>query len=144
MKCKTLYVISLLTLMTTMGPKAFLGSIWHFNVTSISRNLQTDRFKFWEAKYLVKSTVWPQPIWIKVRTSWQIPLQHQSIYLGGPESASIEIPPFRPFLWSKFSKIKNFKNFRIAPKIFFALKYIKTEQKLFLGKTFFVPEIYFF
>ena len=51
----TLYVISLLTLMNTMGSKAFLGSIWHFSVTSISRNLQTDWFKFWEGKYPVKS-----------------------------------------------------------------------------------------
>ena len=32
-------------------------------------------------------TVWPEPIWIKVRTSWQIQPQHQSTYLGGPESA---------------------------------------------------------
>ena len=40
-------------------------------------------------------TVWPQPISKKVRSWWQIPLQHQSTYLGGPESASIEIPPFR-------------------------------------------------
>ena len=32
-------------------------------------------------------TVWPQPIWKKVRSSWQIPPQHQSTYLGGPKSA---------------------------------------------------------
>ena len=42
-----------------------------------------------------KPTVWPEPIWIKVKKSWQIPTHHQSTYLGGPESASIEIPPFR-------------------------------------------------
>ena len=47
-------------------------------------------------------TVWPQPIWITVRTWWQIPSQHQSTYLGGPESASIEIPPFRPFFYVNF------------------------------------------
>ena len=41
-------------------------------------------------------TVWPEPIWIKVSGWWQIPPQHQSTYLRGPESASIEIPPFRP------------------------------------------------
>ena len=41
-------------------------------------------------------TVWPQLILKKVRSWWQIPPQHQSTYLGGPESASIEIPPFRP------------------------------------------------
>ena len=40
-------------------------------------------------------------------------------YLRGPELASIEIPPFKPFLWSKFSKIKKFKKFRIAPNLFF-------------------------
>ena len=33
-------------------------------------------------------TVWPQPTWIKFRTWWQIPPQHQSTPLGGPESAS--------------------------------------------------------
>ena len=48
-------------------------------------------------------TVWPEPTWIKVKKSWQIPL-YQSTYLGGPESASIEIPPFRP-QFTKFSKI---------------------------------------
>ena len=40
-------------------------------------------------------TVWPEPIWIKVKTWWQILLQHQSTYLRGPEFTSIEIPPFR-------------------------------------------------
>ena len=41
-------------------------------------------------------TVWPQPILSKVSGWWQIPPQHQRTYLGGPESASIEITPFRP------------------------------------------------
>ena len=40
-------------------------------------------------------TVWPEPIWIKVSGWWQIPTQHQSTYLRGTESASIEIPPFQ-------------------------------------------------
>ena len=31
-------------------------------------------------------------IWKEVKSSWQIPLQHQNTYQGGPESASIEIP----------------------------------------------------
>ena len=35
-------------------------------------------------------TVWPEPIWIKVNGWWQILPQHQSTYLTGPESASIE------------------------------------------------------
>ena len=81
-------------------------------------------------------TVWPQPIWIKVRDKY-----HRSIklhkYLGGPELASIEIPPFRPFLWSKFSKIKNFKKFRIAPKFLFALQYIKNWTKVVPWTNFF-------
>ena len=68
---------------------------------------------------------------------WQIPPQHQSTYLGGPESASIEIPPFGPFLWSKFSKMKIFKKFRIAPKFFFALQYIKNWTKVVHWTTFF-------
>ena len=50
-------------------------------------------------------TVWPEPIWIKVSGWWQIPPQHQSAYLGGPESASIEIPSFRPhFIKNSFWK----------------------------------------
>ena len=41
---------------------------------------------------LLTSTVWPEPIWIKVSGWWwQIPPQYQSTYLRGPESASIEI-----------------------------------------------------
>ena len=39
-------------------------------------------------------TVWPEPTWIK--KSWLLLPQHQSTYPRGPESASIEIPPFRP------------------------------------------------
>ena len=37
-------------------------------------------------------TVWPEPIWIKVSGLWQIPPQHQSTFLEGPESSLIEIP----------------------------------------------------
>jgi hypothetical protein len=48
-------------------------------------------------------TVWPEPIWIKVNSSWLLLPQHQSTYLRGSESASIEIPPFRP-QFIKFSK----------------------------------------
>ena len=36
----------------------------------------------------------PEPIWINVKKFWQILLQHQSTFLGGPESASIENSPF--------------------------------------------------
>ena len=39
-------------------------------------------------------TVWSEPICIKVNGWWQILSQHQSTYLRGPESVSIEIPPF--------------------------------------------------
>ena len=45
---------------------------------------------------LLLRTVRPEPIWKKVSGWWQILPQHQSIYLRGPESASIKIPPFRP------------------------------------------------
>ena len=41
-----------------------------------------------------------------------------STYLGGPESASIEIPLSDPNLLSKFKKIKKF---RIVPNFFFSL-----------------------
>ena len=44
----------------------------------------------------VSLTVWPEPILKKVSGRWQIPPQHHSTYLGGPESPLIEIPPFRP------------------------------------------------
>ena len=83
-------------------------------------------------KSCLQSTVWPQPIWKKL----ELGDKYHHTYLGGPESASIEIPPFRPFLWSKFPKIKISKNFRIAPKFFFALEYIKNWTKVVP----FVPE----
>ena len=35
------------------------------------------------------TTVWPEPIWIKMRSWWQVLPQHQSTYLRGPESAGI-------------------------------------------------------
>ena len=44
----------------------------------------------------VLCTVWPEPIWKKVDTSQLLLPQHQSTCPRGPESASIEIPPFRP------------------------------------------------
>ena len=47
--------------------------------------------------------VWPGPIWIKVNICWQILPQHQSTYLRGRESASIEIPLFRSY-FIKLSK----------------------------------------
>ena len=53
-------------------------------------------------------TVWPEPIWINVKKSWLLLPQHQSTYPRGPESVSIEIPPFRPH-FIKFSKIVFFK-----------------------------------
>ena len=46
--------------------------------------------------YVYCITVWPGPIWIKVKKSWLLLPQYQSKYPRGPESASIEIPPFRP------------------------------------------------
>ena len=35
------------------------------------------------------STVWPEPIWIKVQSSWVLLPQHQSTCQRGPEFASI-------------------------------------------------------
>ena len=51
----------------------------------------------------VESTVWPEPIWKKIKTSRILLPQHQSTYPRGPESASIEIPTFRPH-FINFSK----------------------------------------
>ena len=48
-------------------------------------------------------TVWPEPIWKKVYTSELLLPQHQRKYPRGPESALIEIPPFRPYFIT-FSK----------------------------------------
>ena len=47
-----------------------------------------------------RSTVRPQPNWRKVRSWWQILPQHQSKYLGGPESAFL-------FLKKKVLSLKN-------------------------------------
>ena len=53
--------------------------------------------------FIELAAVWLEPIWIKVNGWWQILRQHQRTFLRGPESASIEIPPFRPY-FIKFSK----------------------------------------
>ena len=55
-------------------------------------------------------TVWPEPNLIKVSGWWQMPPQHQSAYIGKPESASIEIPPFQTSLH------KIFKNWFLLSK----------------------------
>ena len=48
------------------------------------------------------TTVWPRPIWIKVNSSWLYDHSIQvHMYPRGPESASIETPPFRPKNTSK-------------------------------------------
>ena len=39
-----------------------------------------------------KNTVWPEPIWIKVNSSWILLPQHQSTCPRGSESASISDP----------------------------------------------------
>ena len=46
---------------------------------------------------------WSEPIWIRVKTLWQILPQHQSSYLKGTEYTSIEILSSRP-KYVNFSK----------------------------------------
>jgi hypothetical protein len=71
-----------------------------------------------------RTTVWPEPIWIKVPGWWQIPPQHQSTYLEGPESPSMKIPPFQTSLY-KISKVNFFRltNFFFRNKKFFSKKH---------------------
>ena len=59
-------------------------------------------------------TVWPERIWIKVRSWWQILPQHQSTYLRSPESASLKILLFKLHL------IK-FSNFFFMSKLCFTI-----------------------
>ena len=68
---------------------------------------------FWEGHKILQNlyltfdwyyiTVWPEPIWIKVKKFWLSLPQHQSTYPRGQESVSIEITPFRQH-FIKFSK----------------------------------------
>ena len=73
-------------------PQAFF---WSLSPSLFHFVLFLFEFSHWLLKKHHLHTVWPQPVWKKVRTSWQIPPQHQSKYQGGPESASIGIPPFQ-------------------------------------------------
>ena len=75
-----------------------LFAIWIFwyEVHEKTKGSESSLTSKWQA-----STVWPEPTWIKVSGWWQIPSQHHSTYLRGPESASIEIPPLRPVPPSK-------------------------------------------
>ena len=65
--------------------------------------LQERKNSYRKSSWLQLITVWSEPIWIKVKKSWLLLPQHQSTYARGPESVSIEIPPFRPH-FIKFSK----------------------------------------
>ena len=73
------------------------------------------------------NTVWPQAIWKKLGVGEKY---HRSIkvhkYLGGPESASIEIPPFQTSL-HKISKV-----------VFFRLTnfFFRNKKKFVQGTTF--------
>ena len=69
-------------------------NIWIYDL--FSRN-------FLSFVFLQGATVWPWPIWIKVRSWWQILPQHQSTCPRDQESALMEISPFRPH-FIKFSK----------------------------------------
>ena len=69
----------------------------------------SSRWPIWHQKISQMSiTVWPEAIWIKVKSWWQILMQHQSTYPRGPESASIEILPFRPH-FINFSKTVSYE-----------------------------------
>ena len=84
--------------------KAWVAKIWSYFFQILQmQNADQDSLKKVGA-----ITVWPEPIWIKVTSWWQILPQHQSTYLRGPESASIEIPSFRPH-FIKFSKTVSYE-----------------------------------
>ena len=65
-------------------------------------------------------TVWPEPIWIKVKSSRLLLPQHQSTYLRGPESTLIEILLFRPH-FIKFSKTVFYFNTLLKSKSCFTM-----------------------
>ena len=64
----------------------FIFAFWEIKFLGLQK-LQFKDKKAQMLDFLSLSTVWPQPIWKKVSTSWQIQPQHQSTYLGGPKSA---------------------------------------------------------
>ena len=74
----------------------FLSLLWslYFYVYNWSAQTQPHYSPLVELKI---ETVWSDPIWIKVKTLWQILPQ------GGLESPSIKIPPFIPH-FLKFKK----------------------------------------
>ena len=65
------------------------------NIIQLFGNLKRNGGKSEHPGY-TQFTVWPEQIWIKVKKSWLLLPQHLSTYPRGTESASIEIPPFRP------------------------------------------------
>ena len=76
---------------------------WSLKLCKLLYTMATKEVVLRGGHFQLMDTVWPQPIWKKVRSWWEIPPQHQSTYLGGPESASVEIPAFRPH-FIKFQK----------------------------------------
>ena len=77
---------------------SFLFSIT-WNTYGLKFELTTKSFKQSPAACFMKpGTVWPEPIWIKVKKSRLLLAQHQSTYPKGPESAWIEIPQSQIYL----------------------------------------------
>ena len=63
-------------------------------------------------------TVWPQPIWIRVNCWWQILPQHQSTYIRGPESVSIEIPPYQTKIYLLSKSSSKWECYEVRSKYF--------------------------
>ena len=78
------------------GTFPLVGSPKRVCVPTTNTNTQPVGLFDTKKSHKMSITVWPEPIWIKVKSWWQILMQDQSTYPRGPESASIEILPFRP------------------------------------------------
>ena len=65
-------------------------------ISALSCRTRNQDLRSWYSRCLFQATVWPEPIWIKVKKAWLLLPQNQSTYPRGLEFISIEIPPFIP------------------------------------------------
>ena len=75
---------------------------WWFDELKKNQSQLLSTSAVWLKSVFLSFTLWLHPIWIKVKSWWQILPQNHSTCLSGPESTSNEIPPFRSkFIYSR-------------------------------------------
>ena len=111
----------------SMSDKAVLLPNWSLDWRIILAKYQLGhQYTFWTLPILIFS-----PVQIIMRHP--LPPQHQSTYIGVPESASIEIPPFRPVFFRLTTFLSTTKTFCPRNNFCSAFMYCKAKKERKIG-----------